>query len=107
MVKTRIITRLHRGYIVTKNDHKKYAKKLRPSRNWKLGKRSILIKDVIKEVAGLSPFEKKLFGLLEANEARKFKKATHLAIQRLGTIKRAKNKREQILGVISGMKKKA
>ena len=55
----------------------------------------------------MSPFEKKLFGLLEANEARKLKKATHMAIQRLGTIKRAKNKRELILGVIGNMKKKA
>jgi hypothetical protein len=37
MVKTRIISRLHKGYIATKNDHKKLAKKHRPSRNWKLG----------------------------------------------------------------------
>ena len=37
MVKTRIISRLHKGYIATKNVHKKLAKKLRPSRNWKLG----------------------------------------------------------------------
>jgi hypothetical protein len=62
---------------------------------------------VIKEVAGLSPFEKRLFGLLEANEAKKFKKATHMAIDRLGSIKRAKVKREQILSAISNMKKKA
>ena len=32
------------------------------------GKRAILVKDVIKEVAGLSPLEKRLYGLLEANE---------------------------------------
>ena len=70
-----------------------------------IGKRAILVKDVIKEVAGLSPLEKRLYGLLEANEARKYKIATHLAMDRLGSIKRAKAKREQILALISNKKK--
>ena len=63
------------------------------------------MKDLIREVAGFSPYEKRMLELLRAGTASKGKKAIKLAKKRLGTHKRAKAKREDLLRVIAESKK--
>ena len=55
---------LEKGFQITKIAEKKQRK--RPSlRRGKLGKRVSLIREVIKEVCGLAPYEKKVMELLK------------------------------------------
>jgi len=77
------------GKIVTK-----LPLKQRPStRKGKLNKRVALVKEVIREVAGFSPYEKRTMELLKVG---KEKRALKLLKAKLGTHKRAKNKREMM-----------
>ncbi|KAF2074212.1 hypothetical protein CYY_004497 [Polysphondylium violaceum] len=56
---------------------------------YKLTKRNISQRDIINEISGLSPFEKRLSELLKSNLD---KRAFQLAKKRLGNIKRARDK---------------
>ena len=55
----------------------------------KLGKRVTLVREVIREVLGLAPYERKMMELIRTGVATKEKKAVKLARRRLGTHRRA------------------
>ena len=103
--KTGIFVGLNKGFIVTKpkvNTHK-----LKPSRRLGvLGKRVSLIREVIREVAGLAPYERKMMEMIRTGVASKEKKAVKLARRRLGTHHRAQIKRDEINELIRAQKKK-
>nr|GEW37419.1 60S ribosomal protein L36-2-like [Tanacetum cinerariifolium] len=90
---TGLFVGLNKGHIVTK---KELAP--RPSdRKGKTSKRVHFVRNVIKEVAGLAPYEKRITELLKVG---KDKRALKLAKRKLGTHKRAKKKREDMAEVL-------
>merc|ERR1711874_274494 len=96
---------IHKGYVVTKI--KKAAKETRPSyRKGKLGKRTAFVRDVIREVAGVAPYEKRVIELLKTGTAKDQKKALKLTKKRLGTLLRAKRKRDELENILRLQRKK-
>lgn len=83
-----IFVGLNKGFIVTKP--KVNTRKLKPSyKKGKLGKRVALVREVIREVVGLAPYERKMMEMIRTGVAIKEKKAVRLARKRLGTHSRA------------------
>jgi len=96
---------LNKGHVVTKI--KKSFKETRPSyRKGKLGKRTAFVREVIKEVTGFAPYEKRIIELLKTGQAKDNKKALRLAKKRLGTLIRGKRKREELENVLRLQRKK-
>jgi len=87
--KTGYAVGMDHGKVVTKLEQKQ-----RPSqRKGKLNKRVSFVREVIREVAGFSPYEKRTMELLKVG---KEKRALKLLKAKLGTHKRAKMKREDM-----------
>ena len=103
--KSGLFVGLNKGFVVTKP--KVNTKKTRPStRKGRLGKRVTMVREVIREVCGLAPYEKKMMELIRTGEASKEKKAVKMAKRRLGTQGRANAKRDDIQRIISAQRKK-
>nr|CAH0107033.1 unnamed protein product [Daphnia galeata] len=89
---------LKKGFKTTKNPQKP-----RPSRRkGKLTKHTKFIRDIVKEVAGHAPYEKRAMELLKIS---KDKRALKFLKRRLGTHLRAKRKREELGNVLTQMRK--
>ena len=89
--KTNMAVGADHGKVVTKLELKQ-----RPSyRKGKLNKRVGFVREVIREVAGFSPYEKRCLELLKVG---KEKRCLKLLKRKLGTHSRAKSKREQMSG---------
>ncbi|KJR80586.1 uncharacterized protein SPSK_05546 [Sporothrix schenckii 1099-18] len=63
-----------------------------------LSKRTAFVRDIVKEVAGLAPYERRVIELLRNS---KDKRARKLAKKRLGTFGRAKRKVDELTRVIA------
>ncbi|KAI4733068.1 hypothetical protein E4T50_16381 [Aureobasidium sp. EXF-12298] len=63
-----------------------------------LSKRTAFVRDVVKEVAGLAPYERRVVELLRNS---KDKRARKLAKRRLGTFGRAKRKVDEMTNYIA------
>ncbi|KAK4500014.1 hypothetical protein PRZ48_008200 [Zasmidium cellare] len=63
-----------------------------------LSKRTAFVRDVVKEVSGLAPYERRVIELLRNS---KDKRARKLAKKRLGTFGRAKRKVDEMTKVIA------
>jgi len=104
-MKSGISVGLNKGFIVTKPE--KDTRRAKPSyRKGKLGARVKLIREVVREITGFAPYEKKMMELIRTNDSKKFKKAYKIAKTRLGTHLRAKSKREELQTVIQLQRKK-
>ncbi|GIY21310.1 60S ribosomal protein L36 [Caerostris darwini] len=91
---------LHKGHKVTKN-----VQKPRPSRRkGKLTKHARFIRDIVREVCGFAPYEKRTMELLRVS---KDKRALKFCKKRLGTHLRAKRKREELSNVLIAQRKAA
>lgn len=80
---------LNKGHVVT-------AKEVSPKISYKKGtlsKRTAFVRSLVREVGGLAPYERRLIELLRNSGE---KRARKLAKKRLGTLKRAKSKIEEI-----------
>ena len=100
-----IFVGLNKGFIVTKP--KVNTRKLKPAyKKGKLGKRVSMIREIIREVSGLAPYERKMIEMIRTGVASKEKKALRLARRRLGTHKRAQIKRDEINSMIRAQRKK-
>nr|AGE89256.1 ribosomal protein L36e [Cryptocaryon irritans] len=96
---------LNKGFITTKLSDKS----IRPRpvlRKGRLGKRVELIRNIIKEVVGFAPYEKRILVLLRTGLAKDAKKALKLAKRRLGTHRRGKKKREEMEEVLRAQRRK-
>lgn len=71
-----------------------------------LGKRTKIIRQVINEVSGVSTYEKRIIELLKAGSLKDTKKALKVAKKALGTHRRAKIKRENLMNLIRAQQKK-
>ncbi|PPD77725.1 hypothetical protein GOBAR_DD25350 [Gossypium barbadense] len=95
---TGLFVGLNKGHVVTK---KELAQ--RPSnRKGKTSKRVHFVRNLIREVAGFAPYEKRITELLKVG---KDKRALKVAKRKLGTHKRAKKKREEMSSVLRKMSK--
>mmetsp|Transcript_34847 Transcript_34847/g.71880 ORF Transcript_34847/g.71880 Transcript_34847/m.71880 type:complete len:111 (+) Transcript_34847:24-356(+) len=82
---------LNKGHVVAPRDFQK-----RNSRVGRLHKRVKVVRSVIREMAGLSPYEKKMLDTLKVFGSAADKKLYKFAKRRLGTHKRAVQKREEM-----------
>ena len=83
----------------TKASHvvEKRARPMKPSsRKGSKSARTKIVREVIYEVAGLAPYEKRLLDMLKTGGASAEKRMYKFAKQRLGTHKRAVKKREDM-----------
>ncbi|KAG8180013.1 hypothetical protein JTE90_020968 [Oedothorax gibbosus] len=91
---------LNKGHKVTKN-----VSKPRPSRRkGKLTKHTKFVRDIVREVCGFAPYEKRAIELLRIS---KDKRALKFCKKRLGTHLRAKRKREELSNVLVAQRKAA
>mmetsp|Transcript_2383 Transcript_2383/g.1713 ORF Transcript_2383/g.1713 Transcript_2383/m.1713 type:complete len:109 (+) Transcript_2383:45-371(+) len=103
--KSGIFVGLNKGFIVTKP--KVNTRKQKPSyKIRKQGKRVALVREVMREVCGFAPYEKKMLELIRTGESAKEKKAVKLARRRLGSNKRALKKKEFLIDAIRAQKKR-
>ena len=103
--KSGIFKGLNHGFIITKP--KVNTRKLKPShRKGRLGKRVSVIREVIREVCGFAPYERKMMEMIRTGVASKEKKAVKMARRRLGTHKRAQIKRDELVELIKAQRKK-
>jgi len=94
---------LKAGYIVTKRE-----KRARPSqRKGKLGRRVALIREVIRDIAGYAPYERRIMELLKGGGNNPQKRAAKFAKARLGTHIRAKRKVGEMATAISKQQQQA
>ena len=99
MAPTEMAVGLKKGHKVTKN-----VQKPKPSRRKGAGnKRVKFIRDLVREVTGFAPYEKRCMELLRIG---KDKRALKFVKKRLDTHVRGKRKREEMQGVIAAMIKK-
>merc|ERR1712017_32822 len=95
---TGIAVGLDKGHVVTKK-----AKKASPSsRKGRLANRVKLVREIVKEVAGMAPYEKRIAELLRIG---KDKRALKYAKNKLGTHIRAKRKREEVAEILRKARK--
>eukprot|EP00842_Homolaphlyctis_polyrhiza_P003029 jgi/Hompol1/3727/HPOL_006703-RA len=98
--KTGIAAGLNKGHITTR---KQRVPKENDTKGV-LGKRTKFVRDLIREVVGFAPYEKRVMELLKNS---KDKRARKLAKKRLGTLRRAKRKIEDLSNVIAESRRAA
>merc|ERR1712232_1124612 len=91
---------LNKGYVVTKRTPKEKPSR-RKGQNTRQRK---FVKEVIREVAGFAPYERRLIDLCRNNLD---KRALRLAKRKLGTHRRAKRKREEMSAVAFRLRQEA
>ncbi|MCJ1243920.1 60S ribosomal protein L36 [Trapelia coarctata] len=85
---------LNRGHKTTLRENKPRISRTKGH----LSKRTAFVREIVKEVAGLAPYERRVIELLRNS---KDKRARKLAKKRLGTFGRAKRKVDELQGVIA------
>merc|ERR1712170_275452 len=98
VIKYEMAVGLNKGHKVTKNE-----RKVRPSRRkGTQTKKAKFIRDLVREVAGFAPYEKRCMELLRVS---KDKRALKFCKKRLGTHIRGKAKREEMVQTIQQQRK--
>eukprot|EP00208_Stichococcus_sp_RCC1054_P003590 CAMPEP_0206135970 /NCGR_PEP_ID=MMETSP1473-20131121/1208_1 /ASSEMBLY_ACC=CAM_ASM_001109 /TAXON_ID=1461547 /ORGANISM="Stichococcus sp, Strain RCC1054" /LENGTH=100 /DNA_ID=CAMNT_0053528147 /DNA_START=72 /DNA_END=374 /DNA_ORIENTATION=- len=93
MAPSGIAVGLNKGHITTRRE-----KALRPAnRKGRASKRVKFVRDIVREVAGLAPYERRITELLKVGFD---KRALKVAKKKLGTHIRGKRKREELSGII-------
>ncbi|EEH59893.1 60S ribosomal protein L36 [Micromonas pusilla CCMP1545] len=90
---------LQKGHVVSK--HELAARPAR--RKGRLGKRVKMIRELVRDVVGNAPYEKRLMELLKVGRD---KRALKLAKRKLGTHIRGKKKREEMGNLLRKMSRK-
>merc|ERR1712072_557674 len=104
--KTGIFVGLNRGHIVTKPKVPAEAFKANKSgRKGRIHPRVRAVREVVQEVCGLAPFQKKMIEMIRTGVAIKEKKAVKLARARVGQHKRAGHIRDNLVAIIQAQKK--
>ena len=103
--KTGLFVGKNKGHTVTLPA--KQAWKTRPvTKKGKLSKRCKAVREVVHEIAGFSPLEKKMLELIRTGVAAKEKKAVKTARAKLGTHRRAQLKRNALVTFVQMSKRK-
>ncbi|KJP86414.1 hypothetical protein AK88_03967 [Plasmodium fragile] len=99
---TGIAVGFNSGHVVTKRSVKKSIMKKKPKSH-----RKELINDVVREITGFSPYEKRLIELIKIGTSAATKRSLKYAKKKLGTHKRGKAKREEIQKIVIMQRRKA
>ncbi|KAG7456562.1 hypothetical protein MATL_G00237050 [Megalops atlanticus] len=91
---------LNKGHPVTKN----VTKPKHSRRRGRLTKHTKFVRDMIREVCGFAPYERRAMELLKVS---KDKRALKFIKKRVGTHIRAKRKREELSNTLAAMRKAA
>ncbi|KAF7703068.1 hypothetical protein HF521_022075 [Silurus meridionalis] len=91
---------LKKGHPVTKN----VTKPRHSRRRGRLTKHSKFVRDMIREVCGFAPYERRAMELLKVS---KDKRALKFIKKRVGTHIRAKRKREELSNILAALRKAA
>ena len=106
--KTGIFVGLNRGHVVTKPKIPAEAfKENKSRRKGRIHNRVRAVRDVVQEVCGLAPFQRKMIEMVRTGDAVKEKKAVKLARHRVGQHKRAGRIRDNLLAIIAVQKREA
>ena len=106
--KTGIFVGLNRGHVVTKpKQHPDAFKENLSRRKGRIHPRVKAVREVVQEVCGLAPFQKKMIEMLRTGVAIKEKKAVKLARARVGQHGRAGRIRDNLLAIIAVQKREA
>merc|ERR1711920_811265 len=100
--RTGLAAGLNKGFIVTRRE-------LKPKPSHRKGRKSVrnvLVREVVREVAGFAPYERRMIELIKIGSASTFKRALKLAKKRLGTHRRGKKKREEMGEAVAQMRRK-
>merc|ERR1711977_599878 len=93
---------LNKGFVVSKN-----VRKVKPSQRRKgMNSRIENITKVIKSVAGFAPYEKRAIEMYKVGNTKLDKRANRFLRKRLGSIKRSKNKSEDLQLFVKKQKEK-
>ena len=103
--KTGLFVGLNRGFIVTK-PAKNATKAKYATRKGRLGKRVAAVRELIREVVGFTPLERRMMEMIRTGVPAKEKRANKLARARLGSYKRAVVKRAEVDRIIQAQKKR-
>ena len=102
--RTGIYVGLNHGHVVNRAAS---TWKSRPvTRKGRVSKRALAVREIIREVAGFSPLEKKMLEWMRTGIAAKDKKAVKHARAKLGTHRRACHKRDEMNDVIQAQRRK-
>ena len=96
--RTGLAVGINKGYKTTP----RVAKPRVSSLKGKISKRTAFVRDIVKEVSGLAPYERRVIELLRNS---KDKRARKLAKKRLGTFGRGKRKVDEMTRVIAESKR--
>merc|ERR1712071_107265 len=99
MVKSGISVGLNKGHVVTPmtKTSPKHSRRIR-----RVGKSAKMSREIIREVAGFSPYERRIMELLKVS---KDKRALKFAKKRLGVLTRGKRKRDEMATTLQKMRK--
>ncbi|VDN54599.1 unnamed protein product [Dracunculus medinensis] len=89
---------LKTGYKVTKNERKPRQSR----RKGRLTKKTKIVRELVREVTGFAPYERRAMELLRIS---KDKKALKYLKRRIGSHKRAKRKRDEMQAVLTSLRK--
>mmetsp|Transcript_27481 Transcript_27481/g.19855 ORF Transcript_27481/g.19855 Transcript_27481/m.19855 type:complete len:107 (+) Transcript_27481:56-376(+) len=103
--KTGLFVGLNHGFVITK-PAKNATKAKFAYRKGKLGKRVAAVRELIREVVGFTPLERKMMELIRTGVPTKEKRANKLARARLGSYKRAVVKRAEVDRIIMAQRKR-
>ena len=107
MVKSGYFVGLNHGHIVTKPKADPNHRRVNAShRKGRATKRTQAVRSVVQEIAGFSPYERKIIEMLRTGDAIKEKKAMRMARKKLGRQFRAKRKVENLAAALKAMRAK-
>ncbi|VDM24856.1 unnamed protein product [Toxocara canis] len=86
------------GYKVTKNERKQRQNR----KKGRLSKRNKIVRELVREVTGMAPYERRAMELLRIS---KDKKALKFLKKRIGSHVRAKRKRDEVQAILTNMRK--
>jgi large subunit ribosomal protein L36e len=102
VAQTGIAAGREKGFPTTKR-----AARAKPSQmKGRLSKRTSMVRDLISEVVGMSPYERRMLDMLKTGGTGCEKRMYKFAKRRLGGHKRATKKREQVKETYSNMRAK-
>ncbi|CAO3586608.1 ribosomal protein L36e [Absidia repens] len=91
--KSGIAVGLNKGHITTRRELKQ-----KPSTRQGASKRTTFVRNIVREVAGFAPYERRVMELIKNSKDKRAKKLTK---KRLGTFLRSKKKIDELTNVIA------
>merc|ERR1719160_1230703 len=93
---------MNKGFIVTRRTLPQ-----KPSyRKGRNSERNKLVREVVREVVGFAPYERRMIELIKIGSSSTHKRALKLAKKRLGTHKRGLKKRAEMSEAVAAMRRK-